>query len=147
MWVEPKTSWVATDYYNLSDYDRIRNNIEWLKQLADNVVNIPTVITKSYKYSVPTLTPMTAKTHHDIPFAAVLNAIENNFAAINTNTHDLTDTRNVFVGNGVFITYNQLNDLESKILLLHDWLLNDMTPPSNLGFTLANSVSQKGIRV
>lgn len=147
MWTKPKTDWTATDYYNIVDYTRIRDNILWLKKLADNVITPPSVITKSYTYNVPDLIEMPDKTIRDIPYAAVLNAIENNFATINENTHNLTDSRNTFVSNGTFITYIQLNDLESKILLLHDWLLNDMASASNLGFTLANGISQKGIRI
>lgn len=147
MWTAPKTNWVATDYYNVEDYTRIRDNILWLKYLADNVITSPSVITKSYTYDVPELTEMPDKTIYDIPYSSVLNVIETNFATINENTHDLTDSRNVFVGNGAFITYTQLNDLESQILLLHDWLLNDMSKASNLGFTLANGISQKGIRI
>ena len=147
MWTKPKTDWTANDFYNVEDYTRIRDNILWLKDLADNVLTFPAVITKSYTYDVPDLTPMANKTVHDLPYPSVLNAIENNFATINEYTHDLTDSRNTFVGNGTFITYTQLNDLESKIQLLHDWLLNDMAGASNLGFTLANDISQKGLRV
>lgn len=144
-WVHPKVNWVETDFYNIADYTRIRDNILWIKSLADGVVDEDTVITKSYTYTVPILVSMSDKTYTDITFASVLNSIENNFATINTNTHDLEDTRNTFQANGTFITYTQLNDLESKIQLLHDWLLNDMTGMRKTQFTLANGISQKGV--
>ena len=34
MWQEPKTDWTADDYFNLSDYNRIKNNIAYLRELA-----------------------------------------------------------------------------------------------------------------
>lgn len=33
-WTEPKTDWVATDYFNLSDYQRIAGNLNYLHDLA-----------------------------------------------------------------------------------------------------------------
>ena len=34
MWIEPKTNWVSTDYFNYSDYNRIKNNIAHLRDLS-----------------------------------------------------------------------------------------------------------------
>ena len=36
MWQEPKTDWVAEDYFNYSDYNRIKNNIAYLRSLAES---------------------------------------------------------------------------------------------------------------
>lgn len=36
-WIEPKTDWVATDYFNATDYNRIKNNIAHLKELTDRL--------------------------------------------------------------------------------------------------------------
>lgn len=147
MWTTPKTDWIATDYYNVSDYERIRDNILWLKDLADNVVDANTVITKTYTYSVPDLTEMADKDYSDITFASVLNAIEDNFATINTNTHNIEDTRNTFEGNSAFYIYSLLNDIEEKIVTLHDYLLSDMVSMRKTQFTLSNDISQKGVRL
>lgn len=35
-WTEPKTDWVATDYFNLSDYTRIKNNLNYIHDLASS---------------------------------------------------------------------------------------------------------------
>lgn len=34
MWQDPKTNWQSTDYFNFSDYNRIKNNIAYLRELA-----------------------------------------------------------------------------------------------------------------
>lgn len=36
-WMEPKTDWVSTDYFNAEDYNRMIGNISYLKTLADEV--------------------------------------------------------------------------------------------------------------
>ena len=33
-WITPKTDWVATDRFNISDYNRIRGNISYLHEEA-----------------------------------------------------------------------------------------------------------------
>ncbi len=41
-WVTPKTNWVSTDYFNITDYKRIVGNIEYLKDLANKLFNYET---------------------------------------------------------------------------------------------------------
>lgn len=36
-WIQPKTDWVATDYFNAEDYNRIKNNIAYLKNFTDDL--------------------------------------------------------------------------------------------------------------
>ena len=36
-WIEPKTDWVSTDYFNIEDYNRIIGNIIYLKDFADYI--------------------------------------------------------------------------------------------------------------
>lgn len=36
-WIKPKTNWVSTDRMNLEDYNRIKNNITYLKEKANEV--------------------------------------------------------------------------------------------------------------
>ena len=36
-WIEPKTDWVASDYFNIEDYNRIIGNITHLRTLADEL--------------------------------------------------------------------------------------------------------------
>lgn len=34
MWIEPKTDWAITDSFNFEDYNRIKNNIAYLRERA-----------------------------------------------------------------------------------------------------------------
>ena len=34
MWQEPKTDWTVNDYFNYTDYNRIKNNIAYLREQA-----------------------------------------------------------------------------------------------------------------
>ena len=34
MWQEPKIDWVSTDSFNFEDYNRIKNNIAYLYEMA-----------------------------------------------------------------------------------------------------------------
>lgn len=36
-WVEPKTNWSSTDYYNLEDAQRITGNLNYLKDLGESI--------------------------------------------------------------------------------------------------------------
>lgn len=36
-WIEPKTDWVSNDYFNAEDYNRIKNNISFLKNFTDDL--------------------------------------------------------------------------------------------------------------
>ena len=36
-WIKPKTNWASTDKMNLEDYNRIKNNILYLKEKANEV--------------------------------------------------------------------------------------------------------------
>lgn len=36
-WIKPKTNWASTDRMNLEDYNRIKNNILYLKEKANEV--------------------------------------------------------------------------------------------------------------
>ena len=34
MWSKPKTDWVSSDYFNIIDYNRIKNNLIYLRDLS-----------------------------------------------------------------------------------------------------------------
>ena len=42
MWQEPKTDWTVNDYFNYTDYNRIKNNIAYLREQALKLyINFP----------------------------------------------------------------------------------------------------------
>ena len=52
MWQEPKIDWLATDSFNFEDYNRIKNNIAYLRKMAIDgyIVNTDTTpLKKQYE--------------------------------------------------------------------------------------------------
>ncbi|MEK4628116.1 hypothetical protein MKZ17_07905 [Solibacillus sp. FSL R7-0682] len=41
MWITPKLNWVATDYYNFEDLNRVENNTAVVAELVDFFVSLP----------------------------------------------------------------------------------------------------------
>ena len=37
-WTEPKTNWTENDFFNIKDYNRIKNNIAYLTEDVSNIV-------------------------------------------------------------------------------------------------------------
>ena len=38
-WIEPKTDWTSSDYFNAEDYNRIIGNVIYLKAFSDALFN------------------------------------------------------------------------------------------------------------
>lgn len=133
-WITPKTDWVATDRISATDYNRIINNLQYLKDLSKKlfseieIEDMGTDIDRSYK-----------------PYASMFNRIENNLETINENTlnFDIGDTQS-YTSNGRTIDYNEINRIEQAMLLLYNtiyWSVEAMPKlPMKLG-------GEKGIRL
>ena len=37
MWYAPKTNWRSTDYYNIEDWQRVRNNLEYIRSWLESI--------------------------------------------------------------------------------------------------------------
>lgn len=106
-WIEPKTDWAATDKFNIVDYNRIRNNISFVHNALSEInmhFNIQSMGEDMTDYS-------------SYWTAEVFNAIEANVAYINSRMEnkDFGVTK-TFFPNGAFITYDELNRIESATL-------------------------------
>lgn len=113
LWHAPKTDWKPTDRFNFVDYNRIKNNLVYLHELAEAL----------YK-------PFSMEdTGADIEFYAAywdvnkFNMFERNLEKINQNIF----TQNygysqTFFENGPFIKWNELNRIESAIFSMNDIL-------------------------
>ena len=122
-WQTPKTDWYGEmtsegvyegDRFNVADYDRIKNNLIYLRELA---------ITMYEEFSIETV--YDTKTTADLPYAEELNAIENNLDTINQHTLNRPyGTKVVFAANGSMISYVELNRIESATLDLYNRLTN-----------------------
>lgn len=112
-WIEPKTDWTSQDTFNFSDYNRIKNNIAYLRERAVKLVK---------PFEIQDMgNDMTS--YAELFEASKFNTIEQNLETINNNAY-LKDygTKQTFYDNGVFIAYAELNRIESATLDIYNML-------------------------
>nr|DAO83803.1 MAG TPA: hypothetical protein [Caudoviricetes sp.] len=112
-WIEPKTDWTSQDTFNFSDYNRIKNNIAYLRERAVKLVK---------PFDIQDMgADMTS--YAELFEAAKFNTLEQNLETINNNAY-LKDygTKQTFYDNGVFIAYAELNRIESATLDIYNML-------------------------
>lgn len=138
-WTRPKTDWARRgfypgtshptgDYFNAVDYNRIKNNVQWL---ADAAV--------AAGYSV-TISDMGAdKAVNDFFYADEINTIVTNLKAINNATFHIVipGTIPTYSAYGKVFSYNDLILIEWLTKSLHDRLATGQyLLPYTLGFGL-----------
>ena len=135
-WQTPKTDWVATDYVNYTDINRIADNLAWLRNRAIEMYR---------KFSI---TSFTNKTGYDnFIYADELNILEQNLAKINSHTYNFDiGTTKTLVDNQPVLDFNyaELNRIESACLKIKTYLDSQYAARRRLAFTLG---SQKGFKV
>ena len=106
-WRTPKVDWKPTDRFNFVDYNRIKNNLEYLHERAVQLYRQFSIADMGEDILV-----YTAYWNVD-----VFNLFEKNLETINKNayTQDFGVSQ-TFYPNGVFIKYDELNHIESAIL-------------------------------
>ena len=121
-WQTPKTDWYGVeidgvytgDRFNAEDYNRIKNNLIFLRNLA---------ITMYEEFSIETVS--NDKTTQDFFYADEINTMERNLDTINSHTVNRPyGERVTFVANGNTPVYTELNRLESAILDMYNRLTN-----------------------
>ena len=131
-WKTPKTDWYGKviegvyvgDRFNAVDYNRIKNNLIYLRDLA---------ITVYESFNIETVS--NDKTTADFFYADEINAMERNLDTINNNTLKRNyGTRVTFSANGNTPVYTELNRIESAILDLYDRLSNQSEGRRTLTF-------------
>ena len=110
MWTEPKTDWESTDYFNLTDYNRIKNNIAYLRELALEVfVDFPFEDMGDDKSS-----------YSEYLYADEFNAMENNLESMRENTFLFDDSEpKQWYENQRTPNYEDFNRLERACLLFY----------------------------
>lgn len=122
MWTTPKTDWYGTvvdgvyrgDRFNAADFNRIKNNLEYLRELA---------IKLYHEFTIASLGA--DRTPKDYFYADEINTLEQNLVTINENTlrRSYGDSP-IYTDNGNTMDYRELNRLEGAILDLYDKLTN-----------------------
>lgn len=122
-WVTPKTNWSGEtvggiyngDRFNAVDFNRIKNNLEYLHDLATQM------------YDDFSINPLgNDKTPRDYFHADEINRMEENLNIINDNSLKRSyGVSPVYMDNGNTMDYIELNRLESAILDLYNRLTNE----------------------
>lgn len=127
MWTDPKTDWVSTDYFNLSDYNRIKNNITYLRELA---------LTVYTDFSWQDM-GVDKTSYAQYPYADEFNALENNLESLRQNTFLFDDSGvKQWYENQRTPNYEDFNRLERACLLFYNGFSNIAENKRRLSFRL-----------
>ena len=134
-WQKPKTDWKSTDRFNISDYNRIKNNLEYLHGFAEKLY-LP--------FSIDDMGD-DKESYADYFYADEFNLFEDNLKTINQNvfTQDFGIAQK-FYDNGPFIKYDELNRIESAILSIYNMLSRQTSGLRTIAFRLGN---MKGVKI
>ena len=132
-WIEPKTDWVSSDYFNYWDYNRMIGNLAVLKELSDEL--FVGIVFENVGDD---------KSENDVIYAREFNTIENNLYNIAKWSYGENTKRRTYRSNGVTPTFEDYNRIESMMLLLYNKMTNHKANLYRLPFRLGD---QKGMRV
>lgn len=123
MWVTPKTDWhyeldseglYIGDRFNASDFNRIKNNLEYLRELAIKMYD---------EFTIHALG--TDRTPKDYFYADEINQLEENLNTVNQKSiKGAYGNTPSYTANGNIMDFAELNRLEGAILDLYDKLSN-----------------------
>ena len=127
MWQQPKTDWQPNDFFNVEDYNRIKGNLNEIRSMA--VIFWPDFIWEEMGGD---------KTYEDYGFYAdEINRFEANIDHICTGTYPFeVGESQTFYDNQPFITWQELNRIESACLKIQENFQSKITGRKNLPFIL-----------
>lgn len=132
-WIEPKTDWTASDYFNSDDYNRIISNVAYLKAYLDTLF-----------VGVDISSMGEEKNYMSHLYAREMNAIESNISVLNNGSYKFAiGESKTYKANGFTPTYEDFNRIESAILRLYETAQNHKANLPRLALTLG----QKGVKV
>lgn len=127
LWHTPKTNWTVNDRFNYADYNRIKNNLTYLHELAQEVYKQFSIVDMGEDI----------EDYTGWFTASAFNAFETNLETINKNifTQDYGVSQRFF-DNGQFIKWDELNRIESATLQMNDLLESQKATLRKLPFRL-----------
>ncbi len=134
-WITPKTDWMAAedesgnyvgDYFNTKDFNRIKNNIEFLGMVARQFWPVFVRAMPDRKYE-------------EYPYADEINTLADNLEAINKFVGSDIGEKTVYSENEAFIGFEDLNRLESACLKLYEEMRSIYRRPAMLPFRLGGT--------
>ena len=135
-WIEPKTDWDITDYFNIDDYGRIVNNIAYLKEYAKTILlNLENV---EFSENI-----VNDKTYSSMIYASEINAIEDKLEELNLKTYAINiGEKKTYYPNEKTMNYEDLNRIETACLNIFKTISSHINEIQRFPFTLGG---QKGI--
>lgn len=130
MWVEPKIDWNINSRFDMRDYNRIKNNLNYLRNLF--LTLHPRLLWQDMGDD---------KGYTDYPYADDINRFEDNLEVLNTSflKFEIGDKK-TFYENQPFIDFNELNRLENGTKLLYEYLYGSSQSRPTLKFTLNGGI-------
>ena len=130
MWVEPKTDWNLNSRFDMRDYNRIKNNLDYLRNLF--LTLYPRLLWQDMGSD---------KGYEDYPYADDINRFEDNLYTLNEGFIGLNiGEKKNFFENQPFIDFNELNRIERGILILYGHLEGSSRARPTLKFTLNGGI-------
>ena len=134
VWQEPKTDWKITDRFNITDFNRIKNNIYYLHEKA----------METSRYFKIDHMGEDIESYDGYWNVDYFNAFEQNIEIINQNTFSKNyGVAQRFFENGPFIKWDELNRIEKACLSIKEILERQEKTITRLDFRLG---SMKGVR-
>ena len=127
IWKTPKVNWKPTDRFNWWDYNRIKNNLKYLRERAALLIK---------PFQIEDMGEDITE-YTDYWPVDIFNKFERNLEAIDKNTYN-TDygEKQTFYENGIFIKWDELNRIENATLSINGMMDRQEVALSRLAFTL-----------
>lgn len=129
-WIEAKTDWTSNDYINAADFNRIRNNLLYLRTVSFGFF-------KAFNFSEPLADE---QGFQDWAYAETWNTLENALDDLIKNTTRLSDLGNkkTFSVYDSYIDYQELNRIESATVKYKQFFDAQSYIVQKLSFELGN---------
>lgn len=133
-WIEPKTDWTDNDRFDAPNYNRIKNNLAYLHEFAEELYK---------KFNVGDMG--SDKDYSSFYYADEINTLADNLEIINSNTYPLDiGEKTLYMPNQAFIGWQDLNRIESACLRMYELLQIQKANLTKLPFRLGN---MKGVKI
>lgn len=126
-WLEPKTDWKQSDFFNVEDYNRIKGNLNEIRAQA-------LVLWPDFSFEQMG----DDKTYQDYGFYAdEINRFEDNIEHICRGTFPFAvGEKKTFYENTSFIDYKELNRIEEACRMMYENITNGIEGRMRLPFVL-----------
>lgn len=137
-WQTPKINWNSDDYFNKDDFNRIKNNLLYIKGFL-----------KKFRGKVTQIQPLNDKNSYtELLHPQDVNCLQANLTRLNEISYNLDIGANTEYYNGSYTpSYEQWNRLETYTLDIKNLIQTDNPGFSRITQKLGNKDSIRGIKI